>query len=179
MSWIYLLAAIGLGAWFLWDSWRVYLRPDEAMRLFTTSTVYMAALFASVMLDVTGTEGGSQVELADDPLFLEEGKYVLVLQKRDDEVKKFRSVLAIWDGGKEVKREPVEVNSPLEYKGYMFYQSNYDPRNLSYSGFSVVRDPGLGLVYAGFLLLSIGVIYVFYVRPRIIARKVQQAKEEV
>jgi protoheme IX farnesyltransferase len=52
MSWIYLLAAIGLGAWFLWDSWRVYLRPEEAMRLFTTSTVYLAALFASVMLDV-------------------------------------------------------------------------------------------------------------------------------
>jgi protoheme IX farnesyltransferase len=52
MSWIYLLAAIGLGAWFLWDSWRVYLRPDEAMRLFTTSTVYLAALFASVMLDI-------------------------------------------------------------------------------------------------------------------------------
>jgi len=52
MSWIYLLSAIGLGAWFLWDSWRVYLRPEEAMRLFTTSTVYLAALFASVMLDV-------------------------------------------------------------------------------------------------------------------------------
>lgn len=52
MSWIYLLAAIGLGAWFLWDCWRVYLRPEEAMRLFTTSTVYLAALFASVMLDV-------------------------------------------------------------------------------------------------------------------------------
>lgn len=52
MSWIYMLAAIGLGAWFLWDSWRVYLRPEEAMRLFTTSTVYLAALFASVMLDV-------------------------------------------------------------------------------------------------------------------------------
>ncbi|HLF61167.1 MAG TPA: heme o synthase [Acidimicrobiia bacterium] len=52
MSWIYLVAAIGLGAWFLWDSWRVYRQPDEAMRLFTTSTVYLAALFASVMLDV-------------------------------------------------------------------------------------------------------------------------------
>ncbi len=52
MSWIYLLAAIGLGAWFLWDSWRVYLHPDQAMRLFTTSTIYLAALFASVMLDV-------------------------------------------------------------------------------------------------------------------------------
>jgi len=52
MSWIYLAAAVGLGAWFLWDTWRVYRNPDLAMHLFTTSTVYLAALFAAVMLDV-------------------------------------------------------------------------------------------------------------------------------
>ena len=52
MRWIYLVGAIGLGAWFLWDTWRVYRRPSAAMRLFTTSTVYLSALFASVMLDV-------------------------------------------------------------------------------------------------------------------------------
>jgi protoheme IX farnesyltransferase len=52
MRWIYLVAAIGLGAWFLWDTWRVYRRPEDAMRLFTTSTVYLSALFAAVALDV-------------------------------------------------------------------------------------------------------------------------------
>lgn len=52
MRWIYLAAAIGLGAWFLWDTWRVYRRPQDAMRLFTTSTVYLSALFGSVALDV-------------------------------------------------------------------------------------------------------------------------------
>ena len=52
MSWIYMVAALVLGAWFLWDTWRVVRRPEEAMRLFTTSTVYLSALFASVMLDV-------------------------------------------------------------------------------------------------------------------------------
>lgn len=52
MSWIYMLSAIALGAWFLWDTWRVYRKPEEAMRLFTTSTVYLSALFAAVMLDV-------------------------------------------------------------------------------------------------------------------------------
>lgn len=52
MSWIYLVAALGLGAWFLWDTWRVYREPDRAMKLFTTSTVYLSALFAAVMLDV-------------------------------------------------------------------------------------------------------------------------------
>lgn len=52
MSWIYLVASLVLGAWFLWDTWRVVDRPEQAMRLFTTSTVYLSALFASVMLDV-------------------------------------------------------------------------------------------------------------------------------
>ena len=52
MSWIYLVAAVSLGAWFIWDTWRVFREPDTAMRLFTTSTVYLSALFAAVMLDV-------------------------------------------------------------------------------------------------------------------------------
>jgi protoheme IX farnesyltransferase len=52
LSWIYLIAAAGLGGWFLWDTWRVYRRPERAMKLFTTSTVYLSALFASVLLDV-------------------------------------------------------------------------------------------------------------------------------
>lgn len=52
MSWIYLVAAVVLGGWFLLDTWRVVRNPDQAMRLFTTSTVYLSALFASVMLDV-------------------------------------------------------------------------------------------------------------------------------
>jgi protoheme IX farnesyltransferase len=52
MSWIYLFAALGLGGWFMWDTWRVYRQPDDAMRLFTTSTVYLSALFAAVMVDV-------------------------------------------------------------------------------------------------------------------------------
>jgi protoheme IX farnesyltransferase len=52
MRWIYLVGAIVLGAWFLWDTWRVYHRPEDAMRLFTTSTVYLSALFGAVMLDV-------------------------------------------------------------------------------------------------------------------------------
>ena len=52
MSWIYLTASLLLGAWFLWNVWRVYREPNRAMRLFTTSTVYLSVLFAAVMLDV-------------------------------------------------------------------------------------------------------------------------------
>jgi protoheme IX farnesyltransferase len=52
MSWVYLMSAMVLGVWFLWDTWRVHRHPERAMQLFTTSNVYLAALFASVMLDV-------------------------------------------------------------------------------------------------------------------------------
>ncbi len=52
MSWIYLTASLVLGAWFVWDTWRVYRDPSQAMRLFTTSTVYLSVLFAAVMLAV-------------------------------------------------------------------------------------------------------------------------------
>jgi protoheme IX farnesyltransferase len=52
MSWIYLFAAVGLGGWFLFDTWHVVADPSRAMRLFTTSTVYLSALFAAVLLDV-------------------------------------------------------------------------------------------------------------------------------
>ena len=52
MGWIYLTASLALGAWFIWDTWRVYRDPARAMKLFTTSTVYLSALFAAVLLDV-------------------------------------------------------------------------------------------------------------------------------
>lgn len=52
LRWIYLSAALALGAWFVWDTWRVYNEPAQAMRLFTTSTIYLAALFGAVLVDV-------------------------------------------------------------------------------------------------------------------------------
>ena len=52
LRWLYLGSALGLGGWFLVDTWLVYRDPAKAMRLFTTSTVYLSALFAAAMVDV-------------------------------------------------------------------------------------------------------------------------------
>lgn len=52
MGWIYLLAAIGLGAWFVWGSLRVRREPQGAMVLFINSTYYLALLFLAAMADV-------------------------------------------------------------------------------------------------------------------------------
>ena len=52
LRWVYLASALALGGWFLVDTWLVYRDPDKAMRLFTTSTVYLSALFGAAMVDV-------------------------------------------------------------------------------------------------------------------------------
>ncbi|CAN5759839.1 heme o synthase [soil metagenome] len=52
LRWVYLASALALGGWFLVDTWLVYKDPAKAMRLFTTSTVYLSALFGAAMVDV-------------------------------------------------------------------------------------------------------------------------------
>ena len=48
------------------------------------------------------------------------------------------------------------VNHPCSYRGYHFYQSNYDPLRGEYSVLKVVRDPWIGFVWVGIVLLTIG-----------------------
>lgn len=52
MGWVYLVAAVATGGWFLWETFRVRLDPSRAMKLFTASTVYLSLVFASVVVDV-------------------------------------------------------------------------------------------------------------------------------
>ena len=48
------------------------------------------------------------------------------------------------------------VNHPCSYRGYHFYQSNYDPVRGEYSVLKVVRDPWIAVVWIGIALLTIG-----------------------
>ena len=52
MGWVYMLAAVATGGWFLWETFRVRLDPSRAMKLFTASTVYLSVVFAAVVVDV-------------------------------------------------------------------------------------------------------------------------------
>lgn len=81
-------------------------------------------------------------------------------------IKSFRSTVAILekDAPAPVIRK-LEVNSPLSYKGYRFYQSGYNERDPSWTSLQVVRDPGVVVVYAGFALTMIGLVMLFYVYP--------------
>ncbi|MBI2926956.1 MAG: cytochrome c biogenesis protein ResB [Verrucomicrobia bacterium] len=86
-------------------------------------------------------------------------------------VKSFRSTLKVLEGDTVVQTPTVEVNRPFSYKGYTFYQSGYNPQDLSWTSLQVVRDPGVPLVYAGFALIIGGLFIVFYVNPWLQARR--------
>lgn len=90
--------------------------------------------------------------------------YFLALESiKDQETKYYKSDLAVLDGsGVEVKKQTIKVNEPMNYNGYRFYQTDYDPRNPRYSGIGVTHNPGLLVIYFGFYVMVAGVGLMFY-----------------
>jgi hypothetical protein len=107
------------------------------------------------------------------------GSLVLRLFKQE-EPKDFLSTLSAVAAGMPEVRKRIEVNDPLVYGGLSLYQSDYDPRDLTLSGFQVVRDPGLWLAYGGLLLSLLGVSLVLVAGSplRLRNRAEQRAEEE-
>jgi hypothetical protein len=79
-------------------------------------------------------------------------------------VRDYISSLAVIENGKTVAEKNVEVNHPLHYGGYYFYQHSYDAQDGQYSVLMVVSDSGWAFVYAGYVALCIGVIQHFWLR---------------
>ena len=79
--------------------------------------------------------------------------------------KDYFSDLVVIKDGEEVARKTIQVNDPLYYGGYHFYQYNYDHDAGQYSQYSVLSvtsDTGLYAVFTGFFLLCAGVIWQFW-----------------
>jgi len=77
-------------------------------------------------------------------------------------VRDYISRLAIIRDGETVAQKDVEVNHPLHFGGYYFYQHSYDSVANQYSVIMVVSDSGLRVVYAGYILLIVGVFWHFW-----------------
>lgn len=76
-------------------------------------------------------------------------------------VKDFRSTIKIIEAGKEVLTKTIRVNSPFKYKGYTLYQASYDPDQPQWTVLEVVKDPGVPLVFIGFIFLNLGLLITF------------------
>ena len=59
------------------------------------------------------------------------------------------------------------MNRPVKYAGYTLYQSRYQPgRHGATSVLSVSRDPGLPIVFAGYIVTMVGMVVVLVRRVR-------------
>lgn len=76
-------------------------------------------------------------------------------------VKSYKSQIAINKEGNLVKEAVIEVNKPLNFGGYSFYQYGYDVELPEQTIIQVVKDPGLPFVYAGYIILLIGMFLSF------------------
>ncbi len=65
-----------------------------------------------------------------------------------------------------VKAQTIKMNQPLKHRGFKIYQSGYQlPQGgPEISVFSVAKDPGIPLKYAGAMILILGTLIMFYTR---------------
>jgi len=82
------------------------------------------------------------------------------------------SRLRIIEDNKVVAEKDIEVNHPLSFGGYHFYQHSYDAEAGQYTVLMVVSNTGLAVVYAGYWMLCIGVIWHLWLRHIVARRKV-------
>ena len=58
----------------------------------------------------------------------------------------------------------ISMNHPLRYRGFSFYQSSYVPGAVETTVLSARNDPGTPFVYAGFIIVILGVVAMFVQR---------------
>jgi hypothetical protein len=80
-------------------------------------------------------------------------------------VKSYESHVTVLDeNGNKVQEAVILVNSPLKVGRYTFYQASYNEKTMG-TVLDVASDPGVPLVFAGFILLPVGIALAFYVKP--------------
>ena len=77
-------------------------------------------------------------------------------------IKDYISKVDVVKDGVVVKSADIEVNHPLYYNGFHFYQYSYDDKQHQYTILQVVSNTGLSTVYAGFAAICLGIIWYFW-----------------
>jgi cytochrome c biogenesis protein ResB len=93
---------------------------------------------------------------------------------KPESVRDYISDVQVVKDGNVVAEKSIEVNHPLHFGGYHFYQSSYDTHAHRYTVLYVVSDTGLNFVYAGYLTLGIGVFWHFWLRHIFAKREVEK-----
>ena len=73
------------------------------------------------------------------------------------------------------------MNEPLDYRGYKIYQSSYEEGKdgaPTFSIFSVGKDPGMPVKYAGSILLVSGIALMFWLKPLFVQKRLAAKRQE-
>ncbi len=74
------------------------------------------------------------------------------------------------DSDQNITSQLISMNEPMKYAGYTFYQASFEKDEKTgepvASVFSVNRDPGRWIKYFGSIILSIGIVWLFYQRRK-------------
>ncbi|MBI4563397.1 MAG: cytochrome c biogenesis protein ResB [Planctomycetes bacterium] len=117
--------------------------------------------------------GGEQVRVQFAPKRFEGLPFTLQLVKFRKPVNpgtnspaKFESDVILTDRETgDTRRATIEVNTPFKHRGYVIYQSSYDPTNPRVSIFQISWDPGKRILYLGGLMAVSGTIFMFFLKP--------------
>ncbi len=87
--------------------------------------------------------------------------------------------LTVIENGQEVMNKTIEVNAPLRYNGYRFYQSSFNDTRTDANGtwttvIEVRKDSGSPFVWAGIIVVSIGLMLGLYLAPRDIFARIEE-----
>jgi hypothetical protein len=134
----------------------------------------------AILVEVDGPSGRSEDWLFSNNQYAtwyKDNNFALLYESTGESVKHFISKLRIEENGKTVAEKTIKVNDPLDYGGYVIYQSSYDPEGGKYSGLQIVKDPGIPIVYAGFGFLCFGVVFIFYIKPFLRKKQKKELEE--
>ena len=89
----------------------------------------------------------------------EQNKNRLTCPVGEKQIRTIQGRINFFDtGGRIIAVKTIKINQPFSFKGYTFYLENYEPGYLNWVELKVTNDPGIPLVYAGFIFLNLGAI---------------------
>src|SRR5205814_1164020 len=85
----------------------------------------------------------------------------------------FRATLDVQDVRSGERSTGVaHMNSPVYFDGgkWLFFQASFDGQAQRWTGLGVGNRPGVWVMLGGFVMIFVGVVYAFYLKPIIIRR---------